>query len=474
MRDNKTHIFTIYLHGFNAVIDSIIGKLNSHLPDIEFIGHCLLKGILDEKGKSKIFKEIENQRENIDGILVFGGILDHRITSFDLPVIMVRGLWVPGDWQKGTLNYYGNEKIITASLSAVDISQEDSEIRYQDLISKLKLIRTIKKLKKSKLLLVQEKKVLGQYDIFGMDYHVPLPTDYVSQYSENLKELQLNIEHMDLNTLLSQIPNIDINEARKIREKWISDAVNLNQETNEEQVMQAAKLYIAMKNLIVKYKASGIAIRSLVPWSDGTLPVTPCLPNTELNRQLKVGVCEGLVNSAVTELLGLYLFRRPSFIGDVIGIDTLHNVVTFAHCQCPVNPHGDDLMPYEIRSHALQRKNKMLPDYFPEIGKSLSAAVRVELPLNEMVTIVKLSIYHKKIALSSGETVQGERYYREYNDRLCRTKAAVRLNTMAFEMNYDTVTFGVHRNIIFGDYRKEFKQLATLMGYQVIEEDHLN
>jgi hypothetical protein len=303
MSDNKTHIFTIYLHGFTAIIDNIIAKLTSVLPDIEFVGPFLLRGILDEKGKSKIFKEIENQRENIDGILVFGGILDQRITSFDLPVIMVRGLWIPGDWQKGTFYYYGNEKIITASLSAVDISQEASKARYHDLISKLKLIRTIKKLKKSKLLLVQEKKVLGQYDIFGMDYHVPLPEDYISQYSENLKELQLNIEHLDLNLLLNHLPYIDHDEAVNISKKWISDSVNLNQETNEEQVTEAAKLYIAMKNLIDKYEASGILIRSLVPWSEGILPVTPCLPNTQLNRQLKVGVCEGLVNSAVTELL---------------------------------------------------------------------------------------------------------------------------------------------------------------------------
>jgi hypothetical protein len=104
----------------------------------------------------------------------------------------------------------------------------------------------------------------------------------------------------------------------------------------------------------------------------------------------------------------------------------------------------------------------MFPNSFPEIGKSLSATVRVEFPLNEVVTIVKVSIYHKKIALSSGETVRGEDYYREYNDQLCRTKATVGINTNAFENKYDTITFGVHRNVIFGDYRKEFMQLFHL------------
>jgi len=331
MSDNKTNIFTIYLHGFYEIKDKIIKQLKLNCPDTEFVGHFLLSGILDEKGKQSAYKEIKNQLKNLDGILVFGGILDHRITSFKLPIIMVQGIWVPGDWQKGMLNYYRKDKIITATLSDVDISEETSAARFKDLVSKIKLIRTIKKLKKSKLLLIQEKNVLGQYDLFGMDYHTPLPEDYVRRYSENLKELQLNIEHIDLNKILSELQNVDSNKVRKISKRWISDAKNINTDTNEEEVMEAAKLYMSMKSLIEKNGACGISIRSLMPWSKGTLRVTPCLANTELNRQLKVGVCEGLVNSAVTELLGLYLTGRPSFIGDVIGIDSINNVITFAH-----------------------------------------------------------------------------------------------------------------------------------------------
>jgi hypothetical protein len=346
MSDNKTNIFTIYLHGFYEIKDKIIKQLRLNCPDTEFVGHFLLGGILDENGKKSAYKEVKNQLKNLDGILIFGGILDHRITSFNVPIIMVRGMWIPGDWQKGTLNYYRHDKIMTATLSNVDVSKETSAARFKDLVSKIKLISTIKKLKKSKLLLIQEKKVLGQYDLFGMDYHTPLPGDYVSRYSENLKELQLDIEHIDLNTILNELQNVDRDKARKIGERWISDAININADTNEEEVFEAAKLYMSMKRLIEKKGASGISIRSLVPWSNGTLRVTTCLPNTELNRQLKVGVCEGLVNSAVTELLGLYLTGRPSFIADVIGIDILNNVVTFAHCQSPVNPHGDGLVPY--------------------------------------------------------------------------------------------------------------------------------
>ncbi|HMA62933.1 MAG TPA: hypothetical protein VKP78_09815 [bacterium] len=170
-------------------------------------------------------------------------------------------------------------------------------------------------------------------------------------------------------------------------------------------------------------------------------------------------------------MLGLKFAGKPSFIGDVVGIDSINNIVTFAHCQSPINPHGDKTVSYSIRSHALQKKNRMLPDYYPEIGKNRSAAVKVDLPINETVTIFKMSLYDQKIAVSRGKTVFGSQFYRDFDDRLCRTKLSVRMNASGFEQNYNTTTFGVHRNILFGDYKKPLQQIAKLIGYNIIEED---
>ena len=471
MSIRKTRIFTIFLPGFYEKKDKIFGQLQPLCPNIEFTGHVVLKGILDEKGKETAHQTIKAHLETLDGILIFGGLLDKRFTSLSLPVIMVRGIWIPGDWQKGIKSFYQGEKIITAALCDLDISEEISNARFKDLADKIKLIEVLSRIKEKKLLLVQEKEVLGQYDVFGMDYHVPLPDDYVERYSDHLKELGLRVEHIDLQNVLERIASVEKNAAQSIARQWIQSALDLNSDTNEQEVFEAAKLYLAMKSLMEEKNAEGIAIRSLVPWSKGTLRVTTCLPNTEFNKQLKVGVCEGLINAAVTELFGLLMFGRPSFIGDVIGIDPVQNLVTIAHCQSPVNPHGDDVVPYEIRSHALQKGNKMFPNVFPEIGKSLSATVRVELPTSEKVTLVKMSVYHKKIAVSTGMVVNGEEYYKDFKDRLCRTKIAVQLDAKAFEKNYDTVMFGVHRNVIYGDYRQTFQELANLLGYEIVEED---
>ena len=218
-----------------------------------------------------------------------------------------------------------------------------------------------------------------------------------------------------------------------------------------------------------KHGANGIAVRSLVPWVKGMINVTPCLANTELNKHLRVGVCEGLVNSAITEMFSIYATGNPSFVGDVVGVDRVNDTVTFAHCQCPINPHGNDRTPYIIRSHALQKENKMLPHDYPEAGSTPGAAVQVELPTDETVTAVKFSIYDRKIAVSTGVSVSGRGLYKGFDDILCRTKLVMKTDSDAFEKNYDTVTFGVHRNIIYGDHRARMRDLAALIGFDVVE-----
>ncbi len=471
MAAEKTRIATVYLPAFYEKRDSILPHLQTLCPQVEFTGHFRLNGILDEEGKKRALRYLDEQGEKVHGLLIFGGLQDNRFSDFNLPMIMVQGILVPGDWQKGYESFYRGAKILPAALCDLDVSSEISERRLQDLARKINMIHALNQIKHTKLLLVQEPEVFGQYDVFGMDYHVPFPDDYVQRYAQNLQALGLEVEHVPLNEVLNQIPLTDEKAARQVAQKWIADAVRVNPETNEAEILQAAKLYLAMKAVLQEHAADGMAIRSLVPWSQGRLRVTTCLPNAELNRQLKVGVCEGLLNAAITELFSLLLFQRPTFIGDILGIDRQNDLITVAHCQSPVNPHGNDLAPYEIRSHALQKGNPMLPPFMPEIGKSLSAVVRVDLPLDEPVTIAKISVYHQKIALASGRSVDGDVYYQDFKNRLCRTKLAVRLNTAAFAARYDSAVFGVHRNVIFGDFKQEIRDLAVLLGYELVEED---
>ena len=465
----KTRLYTIFLPCYAAKRDELLGELQRRLEDVEFIGLDELSGIMSTEGRDQAYRSIGEVQDQIDGILVFGGYLDRDLVSFGLPVLMVRSLFGVGDWEKGILSFYRDDKVVTACLSDFDISSRASTSRFDDLVDKMRLISALKKMRDSRLLVVQEAEILGSYDILGMDFHSPLPEDYDEVYSQRLKEMGPEVTHASLSELNEEIGKTDENEAGRIADMWIKEAQEVR-ETNREEVFKAAKVYLGMERLMERYGATGIAIRSLVPWVREVLNATPCLANTELNKQLRVGVCEGLVNSAITEMLGLYVTGNPSFVGDVVGIDRVNDTVTFAHCQCPINPHGSDRVPYILRSHALQKGNKMLPDNYPEAGPTLSAAVQVELPMDEMVTAVKFSIYDRKIAVSTGVSVSGAEFYRDFENILCRTKLVMKTNSAAFESKYDTTTFGVHRNIIYGDHTQALRDLSKLMGFRVVEE----
>jgi len=147
---------------------------------VEFIGLDILPYcfVMSTKEREKVYRNIKKMKDQLDGILVFGGHLDHELTSFGLPVVMVRSLLGLGDWEKGILNFYKGEKLVSSCLSDFDISQSTTESRFEELLDKIKLMLALKKVRETRLLVVQEKENLGNYDILGMDFHSPLPKDY--------------------------------------------------------------------------------------------------------------------------------------------------------------------------------------------------------------------------------------------------------------------------------------------------------
>jgi hypothetical protein len=465
----KTQLYAIFLPSYVRKRDELLRKLRSRLDDVEFVGRDELSGIMSTEGREQAHRRIREVKDEIDGILVFGGYLDRELVSFGLPVIMVRSLFGVGDWEKGILSFYEGDKVVPACLSDFDVSSRTSTSRFDDLLDKIRLISALRRVKEATLLVVQEQEILGSYDILGMDFHASLPADYGQVYAQTLQEMGPDVRHASLIELNEEVGKTDPKEAGRIADMWIEEATQVR-ETNREEVVKAARLYLGMERLMEKHGATGIVIRSLVPWVRGIIDVTPCLANAELNKQLRIGVCEGLVNSAITEMFGLYVAGIPSFVGDVIGIDRVNDTVTFAHCQCPINPHGSDRVPYALRSHALQKENMRLPEDYLEAGPTLSAAVQVDLPLDEIVTAFKFSLYDRQIAVSTGVTVPGDEFYQGFENILCRTKLVMKTNSAAFEPKYDTVTFGVHRNILYGDHTQALKDLSKLMGFRVVEE----
>jgi len=50
-------------------------------------------------------------------------------------------------------------------------------------------------------------------------------------------------------------------------------------------------------------------------------------------------------------------------------------------------------------------------------------------------------------------------------------KLIIKTNAQKLLENVDWKTFGNHRVAFFGDYRQKFKDLAKLIGFEVVEKD---
>ncbi len=435
-RMQKEERARIYVTGQLAGRDSILADLESRCPDARFI----------DGGTGFSIDAIRKRREEVDGVLVLGSYLDSELGSIGLPVIVVQDLW---SWEKGIEHFYTNQPVLTACVSQTDLSEEGYEARLGELASKVRLIIAIAKVKRSKLLDLTHLKTI-QPD----DQRAEREEDYDEAYLGLVTDtFGLEVERIGFDSLSM---NVDLERAEEIADTWIEEA-QATRDTTRENVVKSAAMYLGVKKLMEEHGANAVSMSGWTGFKDARTEAFPCLGFTEMSKDLIPNNCESLIDAIITEMLGIHTIHRPGFVGDTV-IDPLNGVVIWGHCKCPVNPHGDDRVPYIIRDHT----------GWPQ---GTGAGVQVLLPLGETVTAVKISVYDRKISILTGETVSGASLYRDFENISCRTKLVAKVDTEALLRNYDASTFGIHRVVFFGDWRQTFLNLARLIGFDAIEED---
>jgi len=87
------------------------------------------------------------------------------------------------------------------------------------------------------------------------------------------------------------------------------------------------------------------------------------------------------------------------------------------------------------------------------------------------VTVTRLSMFDRAIAVFTGTGVAGSRFFPHWEDLACRTKLAVQTRADVLLRNVDWRMFGVHRVAFYGNHRQTMKDLAALIGFDTVEED---
>jgi len=467
--NSNTRIYTVFVssgvqhfeakHLTPTTNEELLHRLQSECEEIDFV-----------VGSSP--HEIENIKENFDGVLIFGGLEEYTIALAGLPTIVVYNfpefLHIPYELllSKG--------KILTACLDRANTcSPSISSSMFDDLVGKIRLIQALKKMKESRILAVT-----------NSPYVTTIRGDLSSLYDGDIRQLSpeehngifLNAVGQSLGTEVTkigieevssdeQIQNIDQKKAEEIAKMWIAEAKGIK-DTIESEVVKSARMYLAMQILMEKYEATAIAthIRSLTKNPTPEDMMWPSLGNSELQKRGIVGCCQAHINVVLTHMLAQYAFGRSSMMGDFT-TEPFNNVSIVMHCGAPWNPRGlNDRVPYIIRDHAERRVSGHSK---PGVG----ACSEVLYPTDEPATIWRIDVQGKLIQVHTGMTVDPYSLYKDFDYLMCRTKLVVKTDAKKVQRHVYPDKRGVHRTGTLGDHREKIKDLATLIGFEVIEED---
>ena len=391
---------------------------------------------------------------DVAGVLIFGPPSEELI-QIGLPIVAVYPMW--GTWMAGfDFQGYKGQKVVTSCLPVVrDADQAVFAARIGDIAAKIRIIQAIDGLKRLRILDITDRPVLGSYENGFGD-----KKEYERVFLKNLGSFGPEIVPVPQSELFEATWKTDEQEAEQFARRWIEKAVGLKG-TVEAEVVKSARVYLAMNALMGRYDCGAITTEGYGVFADyvkGPIP-SQGLASSQFYTDGITATSECLFNSLFTQHLGLRITGRPGFNGDYI-VDPFHQIAVVGHCEGALNPYGDDRhSPYVIRN---------LPRWKKGEG---GACVQINFPYNETVTLVQISMHDKKLAVSTGKAVPGSQFFADWDDLACRTKIAVETNTEARLANLDWQTFGVHRVVFYGDFGQEFRDLAALMGFRVIEED---
>lgn len=341
----------------------------------------------------------------------------------------------------------------------------------------------VNRLRGAKIISIQDVDKINAIDQEGMKGvwgNSPV-NEYDRDYSRRLKEfLGLELIIVRSGELLEEMANVEEDAIEDLADRWIREATEMKNVTRSD-VLRSARLYWGFKSLLKKYSAVAITYESatLTLSEKKVLAWTP-LAILELSKERIPCCCQSHVDCLVTQLIGSTLTGgRPGFVGDVLNDwafkpagERPQNVIVVAHCGAPINPHGNDRIPYLIRDHIHSDKWN--------VPGAVAEATTVTWPADEPATVVKFDVFRKKVSVYTGTVLDGNRLYVDFPNCICRNKMVVQIDrpddcyllpSSPKEGSFRSWwgSWGCHQVAFYGNLRESFRKFAAETGFQLVE-----
>jgi len=329
------------------------------------------------------------------------------------------------------------------------------------------VVKAIVRLKHTRLLLLKD----YDYDIKCMDPRIKEPRWMGPSYFKRLKEI------FGIETVKRSIPDV-FRYYEQIKETdaklLATEAINVSDGVfgpTEEEVAKAARLYLAVRNMMKDTGTNAVTIDCLSSIRHKTLPISPCWTISRLNDEGIPAGCEADVESLIILCFCHYLADRPGFQADPV-IDESSNKIIFAHCTAATSLMGDGEPHFGYR-------------FRTQTESSRDVAIEADMKENEEVTILKLIGIMGAKSVCWPEITVYKRFegyhllaYKAKTvkiDKLgwgCRTKVAIELTSDEIE-NFKRNFYGHHRVLLYGDYVKQLQLLASFLGINFVNKLYL-
>ncbi len=405
-------------YDFSGHIKEVHKKLQQDCPQIEFSAVTVTSGSKEEGYK------LLQDASKYDGYLIYlagclWGNMTETVMASGKPTVIVDHLFAgSGEF----LTSYARAKRAGNKVIAVSSS------RFEDIVDAVTCIDCVHKLKLSTLLVV------------GRDIEAQIRHAYGTR-----------VKKIEFDTINESYNKVSQADAEAVATRWIKEAEKVI-EPSEADIQKAGAMYLAMHKVMQDNNAQAITVNCLGGiYSGKMVEAYPCLGFMQLDNDGLVGGCEADQKSAMTKLLMTYLTGRPGLISDPV-IDTAKNQIIYAHCVASTKVFGPDgpSNPYHLRDHSEDHKG---------------ACCRSLMPLGEMTTTILFDHTKKQVILHQGETVENVDEY-----RACRTKLAVEVKGDVYKLLDYWDEWGWHRVTFFGDLKRPVYDIASLIGFEVIEE----
>jgi hypothetical protein len=273
-----------------------------------------------------------------------------------------------------------------------------------------------------------------------------------SQVKAKLGTEVLAVGQSEFDDMLAQVQEDAVKEENQ---RWTQEAKEIV-EPNAEDIDKAARVSIALQNLMQRHQAQALAVGTCMGWLSRGFP---CLGFARLRDCGMPAACEGDMDSLLTMMLFQYAFDKPGFQGNAT-FDTSRNAVWTAHCTAPLKLDGvgGQEAPYLLRGHSEVSGSGCVPEVQYRVGETITRTKMVNL---------------STILLSTGKIIEVP----EKSVHGCRTQivtevrdaAKMAANWSSVLETEDAMTL-LHRVVYYGDHVQSVRHLADLLKMTVAEE----